>query len=77
MAFSGIYFFKGLSAVAGPIVAGLLLDAGRGRGMGHGFGRFGYGGVEIFVGACALVSGLGSVVVALARRRRAVVLPDA
>ena len=69
IAFSSIAFFKGISAVVGPIIAGLLLEAGRGTGMGHGFGRFGYGAVEIFVGSCALVSGLGSVAVALARQR--------
>ena len=69
MAFSGISFFKGVSAVVGPIIAGMLLEAGTGAELGHGFGRFGYGAVELFVGSCALVSGLGSIGVALARQR--------
>ena len=69
MAFSGIAFFKGISAVVGPIIAGLLLEAGDGASMGHGFGKFGYGAVELFVGSCALASGAGSVAVALARQR--------
>ncbi|RPD73239.1 MFS general substrate transporter [Lentinus tigrinus ALCF2SS1-7] len=69
MVFSGLAFSKGISAVVGPIISGLLLEAGQGASMGHGFGRFGYGAVEIFVGSCALASGVGSVAVALARRR--------
>ncbi|KAH9932744.1 MFS general substrate transporter [Epithele typhae] len=69
MAFSGFAFFKGISAVVGPIIAGLLLEAGRGASMGHGFGRFGYGAVELFVGSCALVSSFGGVAVALSRQR--------
>ncbi|RPD56103.1 MFS general substrate transporter [Lentinus tigrinus ALCF2SS1-7] len=69
MAFSGLAFSKGISAVIGPIIAGLLLEAGKGASMSHGFGRFGYGAVEIFVGSCAVATGLGSVAVALARQR--------
>ena len=69
MAFSGMAFFKGISAVIGPIISGLLLEAGKGSSMGHGFGRFGYGAVELFVGSCALATGAGSIAVALARQR--------
>ncbi|KAI0754564.1 major facilitator superfamily domain-containing protein [Daedaleopsis nitida] len=69
MAFSGMALFKGISAVVGPIISGLLLEAGNGASLGHGFGRLGYGAVEIFVGSCALATGMGSVAVALARRR--------
>lgn len=69
MAFSGLAFSKGISAVIGPIISGLLLEAGKGTSMSHGFGRFGYGAVEIFVGSCALATGLGSVAVAIARQR--------
>ena len=68
MAFSGTAFFKGISAVVGPIIAGLLLEAGQSITMGHGFGRFGYGAVEPFVGSCALISGVGSVAVAMERQ---------
>ncbi|TFK93289.1 MFS general substrate transporter [Polyporus arcularius HHB13444] len=69
MAFSGLAFSKGVSAVVGPIISGLLLEAGKGASMSHGFGRSGYGAVEIFVGSCALATGVGSMGVALARRR--------
>ncbi|KAI0686604.1 MFS general substrate transporter [Earliella scabrosa] len=69
MAFSGTSFFKGISAIIGPTISGLLLEAGRGSTMGSGFGRFGYGAVELFVGSCALATGVGSVVVGLARQR--------
>ncbi|KAI0373779.1 MFS general substrate transporter [Pilatotrama ljubarskyi] len=69
MAFAGTAFFKGISAVIGPIISGLLLQTGKGSTMGGGFGRFGYGAVEIFVGSCALVTGVGSVAVAVARQQ--------
>ncbi|KAL7280779.1 hypothetical protein ACG7TL_005723 [Trametes sanguinea] len=69
MAFSGTAFFRGISAVVGPIIAGVLLQTGKGETMAGGFGRFGYGAVEIFVGSCALVTGLGSIAVAFARQR--------
>ncbi|KAI0330843.1 MFS general substrate transporter [Cubamyces sp. BRFM 1775] len=69
MAFAGTAFFKGISAVIGPIISGLLLQAGNGSSMHGGFGRFGYGAVEIFVGSCALASGVGSMAVAFARQR--------
>ncbi|KAI0759368.1 MFS general substrate transporter [Trametes elegans] len=69
MAFSGTAFFKGISAVIGPIISGLLLQAGTESSYAGGFGRFGYGAVELFVGSCALATGLGSVAVAMARQR--------
>ncbi|TBU21833.1 major facilitator superfamily domain-containing protein [Dichomitus squalens] len=69
IAFSGITFAKGISAVIGPIVSGLLLEAGRSSSTSARFGRFGYGAVEIFVGSCALAAGVGSVAVVLARQR--------
>ncbi|CDO72173.1 hypothetical protein BN946_scf184970.g25 [Trametes cinnabarina] len=69
MAFAGTAFFKGISAVIGPIISGLLLEAGKDSSMRGGFGRFGYGAVEIFVGSCAVATGLGSIAVALARQR--------
>ncbi|KAI0824006.1 MFS general substrate transporter [Trametes gibbosa] len=69
MSFAGTAFFKGISAVIGPVISGLLLQGGNGGTLGGGFGRFGYGAVEIFVGSCALATGVGSVAVAIARRR--------
>ena len=69
MALAAISLFRGVSAVVGPTVSALLLEAGGGTSLGHGFGRFGYGAVELFVGSCALVSALGSVAVAMARHR--------
>ncbi|KAI0759366.1 MFS general substrate transporter [Trametes elegans] len=71
MAFAGTAFFKGISAVVGPIIAGMLLQAGKGAALGGGFGRFGYGAVEMFVGSCAIATGLGSVVLAVVRQRAA------
>ena len=69
IAFSTMSFFKGISAVIGPIIAGSLLQAGKGTEFGNGYGRFGYGAVELFVGSCALASGAASVAVALSRQR--------
>ncbi|OJT02208.1 hypothetical protein TRAPUB_7323 [Trametes pubescens] len=69
MSFAGTAFFKGISAVIGPVISGLLLQRGNGASLGGGFGKFGYGAVEIFVGSCALATGAGSVAVAFARRR--------
>ncbi|KAI0351391.1 MFS general substrate transporter [Trametes cingulata] len=69
MAFAGTAFFKGVSAVVGPIISGLLLQSGKASSMGGGFGRFGYGAVELFVGSCALATGVGSIAVAIARQR--------
>ncbi len=66
--YAGTAAFKGVSAVIGPIVSGLLLQAGQSSSLGTRYGAAGYGAVEIFVGSCALATGLGSVVVAAARR---------
>ncbi|KAI0659207.1 MFS general substrate transporter [Cubamyces menziesii] len=67
--YAGTAMFKGVSAVIGPIVSGILLEAGKSSTLGHGFGSAGYGAVEIFVGSCALATGLGSIVVAATRQR--------
>lgn len=69
MAFAGTSAFKGISAVIGPVISGFLLEAGKGNSMDDGFGRFGYGAVELFVGSCALATGVGSLVVGMARQR--------
>ncbi|KAI0770597.1 MFS general substrate transporter [Fomes fomentarius] len=69
MAFAGTSAFKGISAVIGPVISGFLLEAGKGNSMDDGFGRFGYGAVELFVGSCALATGVGSLVVGVARQR--------
>lgn len=74
MAIAGTSLFKGVSAVVGPAISGLLLEAGEGSTLGGGFGRAGYGAVEIFVGSCAVATMAGSVVVGLARQRQAVIL---
>ena len=69
MAIGGISLSKGISAVIGPIISGLLLEAGKGLPLGGGFGRFGYGAVELFVGFCALASGVGGLICAFMRQR--------
>ena len=68
--YAGTAAFKGVSAVAGPILSGVLLEAGRGAPLGAHYGSAGYGPVEIFVGSCALACGVGSVVVAYVRKHR-------
>ena len=61
---------RSVSVIVGPVVSGLLLEAGAGASsFGGRFGRFGYGAVEVFVGSCALATGASSVAVAFARRR--------
>lgn len=40
--------------------------------MGGVFGRGGYGAVEIFVGSCALATGVGSLVVVFTKQRAAI-----
>ena len=67
--YAGTAAFKGVSAVIGPILSGVLLEAGKGSSLSASYGRNGYGAVEIFVGSCAVATGLGSIVVAAARRR--------
>ncbi|KAI0741945.1 MFS general substrate transporter [Daedaleopsis nitida] len=69
IAFSATSFVKGIAAIVGPAISGLLLEAGQGASTGNGFGRFGFGAVELFVGSCALASGLGSLIVTVIRNR--------
>ena len=69
MTYAGSAAFKGVSAVVGPILSGVLLEAGKTSGTNSKYGAAGYGAVEVFVGVCAIATGLGSVGVAAARRR--------
>ena len=69
LAMCGTSIFKGISAVVGPIVSGLLLEVGRSSSIGGVFGRNGYGAVEIFVGSCAIATGAGSILIAFMRWR--------
>ncbi|EJF57758.1 MFS general substrate transporter [Dichomitus squalens LYAD-421 SS1] len=69
LALGGTSVFKGISAVIGPVISGLLLDAGRGSSIGGVLGQKGYGMVEIFVGSCAIATGAGSILVAFMSRR--------
>ena len=71
IAIASTALFKGVSAVVGPILSGILLEAGKGSSMGGVFGREGYGAVEIFVGSCAIATGVVSLFIASARRRAA------
>ncbi|KAH9938770.1 MFS general substrate transporter [Epithele typhae] len=72
IAWGGTAVFKGVSAVGGPILSSVLLDLGGGRALAGPFGRQGFGAVEVFVGACALATALGSLAIAAARRRAVV-----
>ena len=69
LAIASTAIFKGISAIVGPILSGVLLEAGKGSSMGGIFGRQGYGAVEIFVGSCAFAAGACSMVIAFSRRR--------
>ena len=69
IAIASTAIFKGISAVVGPILSGILLEAGKGSSIGGVFGREGYGFVEIFVGLCALATGAGSLLIAFTRQR--------
>ncbi|KAI0370193.1 MFS general substrate transporter [Pilatotrama ljubarskyi] len=69
LALAGTAIFKGISAIVGPALSGVLLEAGKGSSIGGIYGREGYGAVEIFVGSCALATGAGSFLVAQASRR--------
>ncbi|KAI0751441.1 MFS general substrate transporter [Daedaleopsis nitida] len=69
IAIASTAIFKGISAVVGPILSGVLLEAGKGSSMGGVFGRHGYGAVEIFVGSCAFATGACSLFIAFARQR--------
>ncbi|OBZ77439.1 putative transporter ESBP6 [Grifola frondosa] len=66
--FSCTALVKGISAVVGPILAGVLLEAGKSSSMGGVYGRLGYGAVEIFVGSTAIASAVGSTAVAITRQ---------
>ncbi|TBU44775.1 MFS general substrate transporter [Dichomitus squalens] len=69
IAIASTAMFKGISAVVGPILSGVLLDAGKGSTIGGAFGHEGYGFVEIFVGSCALATGAGSMLIAFTRQK--------
>lgn len=50
----------------GPILSGVLLEAGKAAMSSDSarYGKFGFGGVEIFVGSCALATSIGSLAIA-------------
>ncbi|CAL1714358.1 unnamed protein product [Somion occarium] len=66
MALSAFSCVKGVAAIIGPIISGILLEAG--KTITHGpYGKFGFGPVEIFVGSCSLACSLSSLAVAATR----------
>ena len=67
--FTCFAFVKGVAAIIGPILSGLLLQAGQSFGTNGKYGKFGFGSVELFVGSCAAATGIGSLFVAAARNR--------
>ncbi|KAI0788868.1 major facilitator superfamily domain-containing protein [Abortiporus biennis] len=73
MAFTAFTFIKGAAAVIGPIVSGILLEAGHSNTLGMvgsaTYGKSGFGPVEIFVGSCAAATSISSLVVAATRPR--------
>ncbi|KAI0072297.1 MFS general substrate transporter [Panus rudis PR-1116 ss-1] len=68
MAVSAFTIVKGLAAILGPVISGVLLEAGQSVSYGP-YGKFGFGPVELFVGSCAMASSLTSILVAITRPR--------
>ncbi|EPQ56309.1 MFS general substrate transporter [Gloeophyllum trabeum ATCC 11539] len=59
---------KGVAAVIGPIISGILYDAGKGTGALSGkYGRFGFGKMEIFVGSLAMATSVVSIILGVVR----------
>lgn len=67
--FTCFAFLKGVAAVIGPILSGVLLQAGQSFGTNGKYGKFGFGSVELFVGSCAVATCIGSLFVAAASKR--------
>ena len=69
MAMGAFTIVKGVAAIIGPIISGLLLEAGKSTGIGSGssYGKLGFGPVEIFVGSCAIARSVSSLAVAATR----------
>ncbi|KZT20102.1 MFS general substrate transporter [Neolentinus lepideus HHB14362 ss-1] len=61
---------KGVAAVIGPVISGVMYDAGKDTGAlgGSGkYGRFGFGKMEIFVGSLALAAAAASALLGVVR----------
>ncbi|KZT69305.1 MFS general substrate transporter [Daedalea quercina L-15889] len=64
------YLVRGAAIVAGPLVSGILYDAGKASlDPGMRFGGYGFETLEIFVGSCAVAASFASALVALMSRR--------
>ncbi|THH27985.1 hypothetical protein EUX98_g6212 [Antrodiella citrinella] len=72
-AISSIIFVKGVAAIIGPVISGILLQAGRSTSLGK-YGKFGFGPVELFVGSCAAASSMTSVAVAFTRPKTSLII---
>ncbi|TCD66437.1 hypothetical protein EIP91_001373 [Steccherinum ochraceum] len=69
MAMSAFTVVKGFAAILGPVLSGILLEAGKSSTFGGSYGKFGFGAVEIFVGSCAAATSISSLAVAATRPR--------
>lgn len=67
MAMSAFTVVKGVAAILGPVLSGILLEAGKSSTFNGDYGKFGYGPVEIFVGSCAAATSLSSLALAITR----------
>lgn len=67
--FTCFALIKGVAAIVGPILSGLLLESGESLTFGGRFGKFGFGSVEVFVGSCAVATSVASLVVAAIKNR--------
>ena len=64
------YLVRGAAIVAGPLISGVLYDAGKASlDPNMRFGGYGFETLEVFVGSCAMAASFTSALVVLARRR--------
>lgn len=70
MAMGAFALVKGVAAIIGPIISGVLLESGKSSTINSSgaYGKFGFGPVEIFVGSCAMATSVSSLAVAATRR---------
>ena len=70
LTFTFFAFLRGIAAIIGPILSGVLLEAGKAAmNSDSRYGKFGFGGVEIFVGSCAFATSIGSLAMVTFKNR--------
>jgi len=65
-----IFFIRGIAVVAGPLISGVLYGVGKStESVGSVYGGYGFKALEVFVGTCTVAASLGSVMMAITRRK--------